>query len=130
MSVTLPPRRPANGSRANMPRTGPPEPLVPLPVARDALSYVGIDADAEATWVTAINDPNTPPNARKDLIEDLNEDGFADPKHVTREEIPLILNRMAIIEQLAPDAMDDVNYAAFAEAYKDLTNMLAKLTRQ
>jgi hypothetical protein len=132
-SRTLPSRRPeANGSRANATALPRPDqtPLIPLPVARDALSFVGVDPDAEATWVAAINDPSMPSEARKDLIEDLNEDGFNDPKHVTRDEIPLIVNRLALIEQLAPDAMDDVNYAAFAEAYKDLVSMLARLTRQ
>ena len=63
------------------------------------------------------------PNARKDLIEDLNEEGFADPDHVVTDDLPLILNRLALIEQLAPDAMDETNAAAFEEAYKDLVNM-------
>jgi hypothetical protein len=99
------------------------------PLARAALSYVGADAAAEAVWMTAINDPSTPPKERQDLIEDLNEDGFPDPKNITSDDLPLIVNRMALIENLAPDAIDDVNAAAFAEAYKDLTNMLAKLTR-
>ena len=33
---------------------------------------------------------------------------------------------MALIEQMAPDSMDETNAAAFMEAYKDLLNMLAK----
>ena len=98
-------------------------------MARAALSYVGADSAAEQVWMTAINDPNTPSKERQDLIEDLNEDGFPDPKNITSDDLPLIVNRMALIENLAPDAMDDTNAAAFAEAYKDLTNMLAKLTR-
>ena len=43
------------------------------PDARDALSLVGIDPEAEAYWISAINDPTLPPEERKDLIEDLNE---------------------------------------------------------
>jgi hypothetical protein len=35
------------------------------------------------------------------------------------------LNRLQLIEELAPNAMDQVNADAFAEAYKDLVNMLA-----
>jgi hypothetical protein len=96
------------------------------PIARMALSLVGMDDEAEMIWVTSINDPQVPPEARKNLIEDLNEDGFPDPKNMTPDDVPLILNRMAMIEDLAPDAMDDVNAAAFAEAYKDLNNMLRK----
>src|SRR5690349_14003865 len=52
------------------------EPIVPKPVARMALSYVGADPDAEDLWAVAINDPNLPADTRKDLIEDLNEEGF------------------------------------------------------
>jgi len=105
------------------------EPLVPKPIARTALSFVGADGDAEDVWVNAINDPNRDANERKDLIEDLNEDGFPDPKHITEDDLPLIVSRLMLIEELAPDAIDDVNAAAFAEAYKDLTNMLARLAR-
>ena len=100
------------------------EPLIPEPVARMALAGVGADPQAEDVWETAINDPSLDPKARQDLIEDLNEDGFPDPKHITPADLPLILSRMNLIEQLAPAAMDDVNAAAFQEAYKDLVNML------
>ena len=106
------------------------EPEIPEPVAREALSFVGADPLAEAAWVTAINDPSIGPGQRKDLIEDLNQDGFADPKHLTSDDMPLILSRLALIEELAPESMDDVNAAAFAEAYKDLVNMLLKVSQQ
>jgi hypothetical protein len=89
---------------------------------------VGADADAEAVGVEAINDPRLSRNARKDLIEDLNEEGFENRKQPTENDVELIVRRLAIIEELAPDAMDEVNYAAFEEAYKDLVNMLAKAT--
>ena len=94
--------------------------------AREALSMVGADPVAEAVWARAINDPNLTPHQRQDLIEDLNEDGFEDPKDIAPEEVPLIVSRIALIEEMAPDAMDEVNAAAFAEAYKDLNNMLAR----
>jgi hypothetical protein len=48
---------------------------------------------------------------------------------VQPEELPIVLNRLALIEELAPDAMDQVNADAFAEAYKDLTNIARKLTK-
>ena len=105
------------------------QPVIPLPIARDALAFVGADPDAEEVWFQAINDPNLTAKQREDLIEDLNEVGI-DPKNLTEDDIPLIVSRMQIIEELAPDAMDDVNAAAFAEAYKDLSNMLMRLMRQ
>lgn len=98
--------------------------------ARAALSFVGFDPLAEEVWGQAINDPDLPAEERKDLIEDLNEDGFPDPHNVTMDDLPLILIRIGLIELLAPDAMDEVNLAAFEEAYKDLVNMYARLTSQ
>lgn len=105
----------------------PPEPQVPVELARAALGFVGADADAEQVWYAAINDPNMPANTRQDLIEDLNEDGFPNPRQITEDDLPLIYSRIALIEQVAPDAMDEVNAAAFAEAYKDLVNMVMRL---
>lgn len=106
------------------------EPAVPLQLARMALGFVGADPQAEEVWYEAINDPDTPADTRKDLIEDLNEEGFANPRQITEEDLPLIYSRIALIEQVAPDAMDDVNAAAFAEAYKDLMNMAARLEQE
>jgi hypothetical protein len=105
----------------------PPEPVIPLQVARFALGFVGADPQAEEVWYQAINDPNMPPNARQDLIEDLNEVGFADPRNLTEDDLPLILRRIALIEEVGPDAADEVNARAFAEAYKDLVNMAIRL---
>jgi hypothetical protein len=89
---------------------------------------VGADPEAEEVWFAAINDPLLPAEERKDLIEDLNEDGFPDPRNLTPEDLPVIESRILIIEELAPDAMDEVNADAFAEAYKDLVNMYQRLT--
>jgi hypothetical protein len=38
----------------------------------------------------------------------VNEDGFAEPAHVSAEELPLVLNRIADIDQYAPFVMDQV----------------------
>jgi len=108
-------------------RPGAGKPPARNPEARDALSRVGFDPAAEAVWLRAINDPNLPPEERKDLIEDLNEDGFPDPRNLTEADLPLILSRIALIEELGPGAMDEVNDAAFREAYKDLVNMYLRL---
>jgi hypothetical protein len=140
-SVADPPRAP----RAKAPdRAGPdkrppaPQPAKPAATkpparnqeARDALSRVGFDPAAEAVWFRAINDPDLPQEERKDLIEDLNEDGFPDPKNLTEADLPLILSRLALIEELGPGAMDEANAAAFREAYKDLMNMFLRLADQ
>lgn len=93
------------------------------PMARVALEFVGADPDAEMYWYEAINDPGLSAHERKDLIEDLNEDGLSDPQNPTMEDLPLILNRMELIESVVWDAMDEVNADAFQEAYKDLVNL-------
>jgi hypothetical protein len=98
------------------------------PFARLALAFAGADAQADQFYAETINDPSLTPNHRRNLIEDLNQDGFANPRSLTAEALPLIENRIALIEQLAPGAMDEVNAAAFQEAYKDLLNMRAKIT--
>jgi hypothetical protein len=106
----------------------PPEPISE-PDARDALAWVGVDPEAEALWSQAINDPRLSDHDRQNLIEDLNETGFDDPRNLTAADLPVIEARMALIEQMAPNAMDKTNADAFAEAYKDLTNMRARLVR-
>jgi len=111
-SATPPPSAPPGRDRA-----------VADPWARVALASVGEDFEATDYWLGAINDPSVPAEERKDLIEDLNEDGFSDPKHPTAAELPLILNRLALLEAVASQAMDQVNADAMAEAYKDLVAM-------
>jgi hypothetical protein len=102
--------------------------FVAEPDARAALAYVGADPAAERVWVQAINDTtNLAPNDRKNLIEDLNETGFDDPNNLTPADLPLINNRLDLIDALYQDAADDTNAAAFDEAYKDLLNMRARL---
>lgn len=94
------------------------------PTARLALYFVGSDPEATAYWMAAINDPGLPAEERKDLIEDLNEDGFPDPQHPSPADVPLIENRLELIQELAPYSIDQVNLDAFTEAYKDLWGML------
>ena len=93
------------------------------PLARAALSYVGADPEAEAYWLDTISDPTVSADERQNLIEDLNEDGLSDPKHPTPADLPLIVSRIWLIEELAPWSTDRVNTEAFAEAYKDLQNL-------
>ena len=100
------------------------------PLARVALAYAGASDQANQMFANAINDPNMSADARKNLIEDLNETGFTDPKNLTAADIPLIQARIALIEQLAQGATDPVNIRAFQEAYKDLHNMLNRVANQ
>jgi hypothetical protein len=93
------------------------------PLARVALAYVGTDAKADQLYQTAINDQNLSADARRNLIEDLNQDGFPNTKNLTADDLALILARIAMIEQIGPNAMDAANARAFKEAYKDLTKM-------
>lgn len=96
------------------------------PLARLALTYVGADQQANEFYQRAINDPVMTPNHRKNLIEDLNEDGL-NFKNLTQQDLPLIKSRLALIDQLAPNALDKANAAAFQEARKDLVNMVTRL---
>jgi hypothetical protein len=103
------------------------DPAIPAELAFRALRYVGVDPAAEKTLLRAINDPKMPPGVRSDLIEDLNQEGYTDNNRPTKKDLPLILARLKLIERLAPLALDDVNAAAFEEAYKDLLNMYIRL---
>jgi hypothetical protein len=101
------------------------------PAARVALYFVGTgDSEANAYWASAVFDPNLPAEERKDLIEDLNETGMADPQHPSPADLPMILARMRLIQQLAPYSIDQVDADAFGEAYKDLVGMANGQTPQ
>jgi len=128
-SAVLPAKKAAKTAAAPNPARRGSKPPPRDPLARDALFLAGVDPDAEQYWALAINDPSLPPNERQDLIEDLNEEGFPDPRNLTADDLPLILSRIALIEQHVGDAMDEVNAAAFMEAYKDLWNMLARASQ-
>jgi hypothetical protein len=110
----------------------PPKPLssnlepTPGAIAREALSFVGINPEAETIWFDVINNLSTPAKERKNLIEDLDTDGFQSAKHPTSVDLALIQNRLAIIEKYAPSTTDPINAAAFQEAKKDLSKMLKK----
>jgi hypothetical protein len=93
------------------------------PDAREALSLVGADPDAEAYWIDAINNPDLSDKEREDLMEDLNEDGLSDPQNPSPEDLQLIVNRIRMIEEIVPYA-DDFMLEHLGEAYKDLNNML------
>ena len=94
-------------------------------MARDALKYVGFDPDAEIYWFSAIQDSSLPTSERQDLIDDLNEEGLPDPKHPTIDDLPLILSRLRILEELVPSIADSLEWK---ESYEDLLNLAAVAT--
>lgn len=119
----LKPQKPIPSQPQN--KTRPPKEPLRDPDARDALALVGIDPQAEDYWLDAIFDANLPDKERDDLMEDLNEVGFSDPQKVTANDLPLIVNRLQIIDQVLPYA-DDFMTAHLLEAQKDLANMYAQ----
>jgi hypothetical protein len=106
----------------------PKEPLQD-PDARAALALVGVDPAAEQYWLDAIHDSSLPDKEREDLMEDLNEAGFADPKNVTPDDLPLIVSRLELIQTVLPHA-DDFMASHLLEAQKDLATMYTQVTHQ
>jgi hypothetical protein len=99
--------------------------LVQDPISRDALKLVGMDAEAELYWFAAIHDETLPKSERQDLIDDLNEEGLPDPKHPTPDDLPLLLSRLEILEELVPTLGGDLEWQ---ESYNDLVNLVALAT--
>ena len=54
--------------------------------------------------LAAIFDTSLPDREREDLMEDLNEEGLSDKKRPGPDDLPLIMNRIALIEEIASDA--------------------------
>lgn len=117
--------KPVSQTAANA-KPKPPKPEIQDPDAREALSLVGVDPAAEQYWISAINNDKLPADERRELIEDLNQDGFIDRKNPGLEDFQLIISRIQLIEELALSAKDQVNADAFDEAHKDLLKMLAR----
>src|SRR3954469_10548425 len=124
-SVQSQPTAPKSPAAQNQAQKPPKEPLHD-PDAREALALVGVDPEAERYWLNAIYDTSLPDNEREDLMEDLNEVGFADPKNLSADDLPLIATRLEIIEQIAQGA-DPFMSEHLGEAYKDLWNMYGKV---
>jgi len=124
-----PPEKPGGKQKVAPAPTQAKKPKEPLhdPGARVAMSLVGVDPEAEAYWLEAIFDSGLPENEREDLMEDLNEEGLSDHKRPGPQDLPMILNRLAIIEEILPHA-DEFMVTHLGEAYKDLVN-LAEITQ-
>jgi hypothetical protein len=106
-----------------------PENELPDPDPREVLAMVGMDDEADQFWLNAIFDTSLSDKERADMMEDLNEAGFDDPKNVTADDLPLILNRLELIEAVLPNA-DDFMTEHLTEAQKDLAEMLTAASGQ
>ncbi|MDB6024264.1 MAG: hypothetical protein JWM68_487 [Verrucomicrobiales bacterium] len=95
------------------------------PLARLALTFAGQNAQADALWRTAINDKSIPTDARRELVEDLNQDGLNE-KAPTERDYAIMRKRLDLIEKNRSDADSKPIADAFTEAAKDLNEMLAK----
>ncbi len=100
------------------------------PLARLALNFAGADAQADALYKIAIKDPSLTPDSRRELIEDLNQDGFDNLKNFSERDVQLIKNRLTLINNYRQDTDPKIITDAFNEAKKDLENMLAKASQR
>ena len=98
-------------------------------LARVALSYVGANEQAGQLFHTAINDLALKPDHRRELVEDLNQDGLSNKKVPSPADLQLAANRLALTQTyLQQDYVqnDPVLTKAFLEANKDLAKILER----
>lgn len=99
------------------------------PLARLALSFVGANRQAEQLFHTAVLDGALTPDARRNLIEDLNQDGLSSKRNLSPEDLSLVTARYRLTQTyLQQDYVqgDRMLLEAFKEADKDLRNMLQR----
>lgn len=98
-------------------------------LARVALAYVGANDQAGELFHEVIFDPTLKPDQTRNLVEDLNQDGLANRKSPTAEDLKVIANRYELTQAyLRQDYVinNKTLNAAFTEADKDLYNMLQR----
>ena len=98
-------------------------------LGRVALNFVGANDQALDLYHKAALDPQLKPDQRRQLVEDLNQDGLSNARNPTPEDLKIIANRYALTQTyLQQDYVknDKVLNAAFLEANKDLANMLQR----
>lgn len=99
------------------------------PLARTALTYVGSDPQALPLFHAALMDPTLYPDQKRELVEDLNQDGLVNRKSPTPGDLQVIANRYQLTQSyLQQDYVenDPTLNAAFREADKDLRKMLER----
>jgi len=105
------------------------EPGSKEPLARVALSYVGANPQAVELFHTAVLDPSLLPDQKRNLVEDLNEDGISNRRAPTPEDLQIIAKRYELIQAYLQQEYvqnDNLLSAAFREADKDLRKMLER----
>lgn len=98
-------------------------------LGRVALTYVGANEQAIQLYHSAINDPALTPDQRRNLIEDLNQDGLSNRRNPTPDDLKIIANRYELAQAYLQQPYvqnDPVATAVFLEANKDLFNMLQR----
>ncbi|MCU0785142.1 MAG: hypothetical protein MUF81_14055 [Verrucomicrobia bacterium] len=98
-------------------------------IGRLALSFVGANDKALELYHQATLDPQLKPDQRRELVEDLNQDGLSNKRNPTPEDLKLIAGRYALTQSyLQQDYVknDKTLNAAFLEADKDLRNLLQR----
>jgi hypothetical protein len=105
------------------------EPGSKEPLARLALAYVGANDQALDLFHSAVTDPALLPDQKRNLVEDLNQDGFINRKNPTAEDLKIMANRYELTQTYLQQPYvqnDAVLLRAFREADKDLLKMLQK----
>ena len=98
------------------------------PLGRFALNFAGSNLQADDLWHTSIMDKNLSLDARRELIEDLNQDGYDNLKSPTARDLMIMTNRLALIDRFRAESDHKVISGAFDEAEKDLRKMIQKYT--
>lgn len=98
-------------------------------LARVALAYVGANEQAGELFHAVVMDPTLKPDQTRNLVEDLNQDGLANRRAPTAEDLKIIARRYEITQAyLQQDYVinNKTLNAAFREADKDLGNLLQR----
>lgn len=98
-------------------------------LARVALAYVGVDPQAEQMFHASLFDPALKPDHRRELVEDLNQDGLSNKKNPSAQDLQIIQSRFELTQAyLQQDYVqqDKVLFKAFNEADKDLRKALER----
>jgi hypothetical protein len=101
-------------------------------IGRIGLTYVGsansqVNDQAVQLFHNAISDPSITPDQRRNLIEDLNQDGLSNHRNPTPEDLIIIANRYELAKwylQQPSVQNDPAATRGFNEASQDLARML------
>lgn len=98
-------------------------------LGRLALNYVGANDSAVTLFHQVALDPQLKPDQRRNLIEDLNQDGLKNERNPTPEDLKIIAKRYELTQSYLQQQYvvnDRLLNAAFQEANRDLARMLQR----